>query len=88
MVVLSKEEAIKSIIESDTGLMKYVNLEKTGQTLQTRIPLYISSLPLSLDNVTGCPGLGEDNVKILAEAGYTETEIADLAEQGVIGPLQ
>ena len=88
MVVLSKEEAIKSIIESDTGLMKYVNLEKTGQTLQTRIPLYISSLPLSLDNVTGCPGLGEDNVKILAEAGYTETEIAALAEQGVIGPLQ
>ena len=88
MVVLSKKEAIDSILASDTGLMKYVDFDKTGKTLQTRIPLYVSSLPVSLDNVTECPGLGENNAEILTEAGYTGQKIAALADQGIIGPTQ
>ncbi len=86
MVVLSKEEAIRSIVSSDTGLMEYADFSRTGKTLQTRTPFYVSSLPASLDKAVQCPALGEHNRKILSGAGYSDGEIAALLEKGVIGP--
>jgi crotonobetainyl-CoA:carnitine CoA-transferase CaiB-like acyl-CoA transferase len=88
MTAFSKDEAINYIISSDTGLMKYVDFNRTGKTLQTRIPLHVSSLPFSLDSATECPALGEHNTDILLDAGYTDDEIADLRNKGIIGSIQ
>lgn len=88
MVALTKDEAINYIVSSDTGLMKHVNFNRTGKTLQTRIPLYVSSLPVSLDDATECPALGENNTDILLKAGYTNDEISDLIAKGIVGPAQ
>lgn len=85
MPVLTKEEAIAAIVASGTGLMEYVEFPRTGKTLQTRLPVSVSTLPVSLQNAAPCPALGENSAGVLRSAGYSESEIADFVRQEVIG---
>lgn len=84
MPVLTKDEAIKDIVDSGTGLMKYLDFPKTGKTLQTRIPIAVDSLPVSLDDAVESPSLGADTRAILKKAGYSDDEITAMNTQGDI----
>ena len=84
MPVLDKKEAIANIVGSGTGLMEYVNFSRTGKTLQTRLPISISTIPVSLKDARQCPALGEHSAEVLESVGYTREEIAGLVADGVI----
>lgn len=84
MPVLEKKEAIADIVASGTGLMEYVDFPRTGKTLQTRIPISVSDIPVSLQNARQCPALGEDSLSILQTIGYTKADVAQLVERGAI----
>lgn len=83
-VVNTKKEAVAYILESGTGLMQKKDFFRTGVTLQTRIPLSVSSLPVSLDDAKQCPALGENSAEVLIESGYTEKQIKELLAEKVI----
>jgi crotonobetainyl-CoA:carnitine CoA-transferase CaiB-like acyl-CoA transferase len=85
MPSLSKQEAIEAIVASDTGLIKYMEFPRTGKTLQTRIPICVSSVPVCLDWAVQCPLLGEDNNSVFESVGYSADEIRAMTENGVIG---
>ena len=85
--VVSKAEAIKNIVESGTGMMKYCEFPITGQVLQTNIPHKISSLPASLDDVRPPPALGQNNLEILMRLGYTKEDAEKLAADGAINAV-
>ena len=82
---LTKAEAIDYITASGTGLIEYVDFPRTGKTLQTRIPISVSTLPVSVSEARQCPALGEDNRNVLRSVGYLDTEIDAVSETGVIG---
>ena len=84
MPALTKAEAIDYITASDTGLIEYVDFPRTGKTLQTRIPISVSTLPVSVSEARQCPALGEDNRNVLRSVGYLDTEIDAMAETGAI----
>lgn len=84
MVCYTKDEAIKEIVASGTGLMEYCDFPGTGKTLQTRLPLNISTIPVSLENATQCPYLGEHSASVLESVGYSEEEIKAMVEKGVL----
>lgn len=81
----TKEEAISYIISSDTGLMRYITFPRTGKTLQTRSPISLSSVPISLDGATPCPLLGEHTVDVLKDLGYSQENIQSMIEAGAVG---
>ncbi len=85
MPTQTKEEAISYIISSDTGLMKYITFPRTGKTLQTRSPISLSSVSISLDGATPCPLLGEHTVDVLKDLGYSQENIQSLIEAGAVG---
>lgn len=85
MPALTKAEAIDAIVASGTGLMEYVDFPRTGKTLQTRIPISVSTIPVSLKNSTQCPALGEDSISVLRSVGYSADEIAAMIDSGTIG---
>ena len=87
MWVMDKKEAVNYIISKDTGLMEYCDFPCTGETLQTRIPQLISSIPVSLKTAIPAPKLGEHNHKILKSLGYSEVEIIKMSETGACGTL-
>ncbi len=87
MPLLSKGEAIDSIVSGGSGLIAYRDFPLTGRTLQTRIPHVISSLPVSLEDAAPAPRLGEDNVPVLRSVGYSMEEIEAMAAAGACGPL-
>ena len=84
MVVYTKEEAIREILSSGTGLMEYVDFPRTGKTLQTRLPIQVSTLPVSLKDAVQCPGLGEHSASLLQQAGYSDAEVEELLQDKVI----
>lgn len=84
MPVISKDAAVKQIVNSGTGLMQYLDFPKTGKTLQTRIPIAVDSLPVSLDGASPAPELGEHTRKVLLAAGYSDQEIDLMAAEGSI----
>jgi crotonobetainyl-CoA:carnitine CoA-transferase CaiB-like acyl-CoA transferase len=57
-----------------------------GRLRQARVPARFSAT--TPDAPRGAPRLGEHNSEILAELGYSDADIADLAERGVIGTEQ
>lgn len=84
MVAYTKEEAIREILSSGTGLMEYVDFPRTGKTLQTRLPIQVSTLPVSLKDAVQCPGLGEHSASLLQQAGYSDAEVEELLQDKVI----
>jgi crotonobetainyl-CoA:carnitine CoA-transferase CaiB-like acyl-CoA transferase len=82
--VASKADAIKSIVDSANGMMAYRDFPVTGRVLQTNVPHHISSLPVSLDDVTPPPELGRHNLEVLQRLGYTRDDVVSLAEAGAI----
>ena len=87
MPVKTKAEAISYIVDSNTGLMKYLDFPNSGKTLQTRIPIQTSSIPVSLDDAVQSPLLGEHTRSVLADLGYSDEEIDKMAENGAIKVL-
>lgn len=87
MPLLDKSEAISYIVSSGSGLITYCDFPVTGKTLQTRIPHAVSTLPVSLENASPAPGLGEHNVPVLRSIGYSAEEIEAMAAAGACGPL-
>jgi len=85
MQVLSKAEAIDYILSSGTGLIQYLDFPLTGKTIQTRIPHSISTLPVSMKDITPAPELGEHNVPVLQSVGYTPEEISEMELTGACG---
>lgn len=88
MPVMTKADAIEEIVASDTGLIEYVDFSRTGKTLQTRLPLHVSTIPVSLKNAVQCPGLGEHSVSVLQSIGYSAEEISSMIEKGDIEAYQ
>ena len=84
MVAYNKEEAIDYIVSSNTGLMVYKDFPIAGKTLQTRIPVSVSSLNVDLDDATECPKLGEHSVQVLKDVGYSGAEAAQMLQDKVI----
>lgn len=84
MVCYTKDEAIKEIVASGTGLMEYCDFPRTGKTLQTRLPLNISTIPVSLKDAVQCPALGEHSASLLESVGYSEEEVKAMVEKGVL----
>ena len=84
MVCYTKDEAIQEIVASGTGLMEYCDYPRTGKTLQTRLPIDVSTIPVSLKNAVQCPALGEHSVSVLESAGYTAEEISAMIEKGIV----
>ena len=70
------------------GLMEYCGFSRTGETLQTRIPQIVSTLPVSLKGASEPPRLGEHNREILEGLGYSGEEIANMISTGACGSLQ
>jgi len=86
--VMNKEEAVDYILEQNTGLMEVCDYPLTGKTLQTRIPHDISSIPLvPLHSAMAPPALGEQNLEVLEQVGYTRAEINEMADRGACGPI-
>lgn len=85
MPSLTKAEAIDYILSSGTGLLQYLDFPRTGKTLQTRIPIHVSTIPNALEDASPCPDLGEHNASVLKSVGYTEEEILDMTRAGVLG---
>jgi crotonobetainyl-CoA:carnitine CoA-transferase CaiB-like acyl-CoA transferase len=85
--VASKAEAIEDIVRSGTGMMEYCDFPMTGRVLQTNIPHRISNLPVSLDDVTPPPALGQHNLEILLRLGYSRSDVTALAADGAINAV-
>ena len=88
MPSLTKDEAINSILDSGTGLMQYLDFPETGKTLQTRIPIHVSTIPNTLANAVQCPALGANNVDVLKSVGYSDGEINEMYECKALGGKQ
>ncbi len=84
MPVISKDKAIKEIVASDTGLMRYLDFPKTGKTLQTRIPIAVDSLPVGIEDAVESPSLGEHTRQILKRAGYSDAAIDEMSADGAV----
>ncbi len=84
MPAISKEEAVRRIIDSDTGLMRYLDFPKSGKTLQTRIPVHVEGIDVEIDNASPAPGLGEHTDEVLKSLGYSEEDIARMKEAGAV----
>ena len=82
--VSTKAEAIRDIVASGTGMMAYHDFPITGRVLQTNIPHRISTMPVSLDDVTPPPVLGQNNLEILIRLGYDKDDVVRLAQAGGI----
>ncbi len=88
MWVMDKEDALNYILSENQGLMEYCGFSRTGETLQTRIPQIVSTLPVSLKGASEPPRLGEHNREILEGLGYSGEEIANMISTGACGSLQ
>ena len=84
MPVNTKEEAIRYIVDSGTGLMQYKDFERSGRTLQTRIPISVSSICVDLDDAVECPKLGQNSISVLEDAGFTEQQAQQMLQDGII----
>lgn len=86
--VNDKKQAVEYTLNSGTGLMEYCDFPLTGKTLQTKIPHDITSVPIiPLQEASAPPELGEHNVEVLSNVGYTMAEIQEMADTGAIGPI-
>lgn len=66
----------------DTEMVKVIDQKSIGKLFTTGIPMHFSKTPGEIR--TGAPMLGEHSVEILKEAGFTETKINQLINDGII----
>ena len=82
MPVLGKKEAVEKIVNSNTGLIRYLDFETTGPTLQTRIPIKADGLDVSIDDASPAPLLGQHTAQILETIGYSAEEVQEMIKKG------
>lgn len=78
-------EAIAAVAARPGDLVDYVDYPGLGPILQTNTPIRFSAMPHELKMASPPPGLGEHNREILRGLGYSEQEIQECSNQGVIG---
>jgi crotonobetainyl-CoA:carnitine CoA-transferase CaiB-like acyl-CoA transferase len=67
----------------ENGIVIEYEHERAGRLRQARPAARFSATPV--ERFAGAPPLGFDTAEVLAEAGYGDAEIAELAAAGVIG---
>jgi len=65
---------------------KLVNVKNTdGKVLLVpRVPIYVSQEQVWSVRISDPPGLGQDTVQVLRDGGFTDSEIEEMRQQGVI----
>ncbi|MEM8699213.1 MAG: CoA transferase [Pseudomonadota bacterium] len=74
--VLTRREMIAHPQIAANALIEEHDHPHAGRLRQTRTPAHFEASPAEYRN--GAPRLGEDSASVLAEAGFSEAEIADL----------
>lgn len=82
--VLTKSEAIPSIIEREPNTLNYIDFPCVGTVLQTNIPHHISTLPVNISDFKEASRLGEDTESVFISLGASPKEIKTMAERGAI----
>jgi crotonobetainyl-CoA:carnitine CoA-transferase CaiB-like acyl-CoA transferase len=81
--VLTRSDMIRHPQIVENGIVIEYEHERAGRLRQARPAARFSGTPV--DRFAGAPALGSNTADVLAEAGYGDAEIADLAAAGVIG---
>lgn len=81
--VLTIDEAVDYLTSNNPDLVNYVLFPATGETLQVNSPHHIESIPMSLDEATPPPVLGENTAEILFRLGFSEAEVAKFLKEKV-----
>jgi len=81
--VLTRSDMIRHPQIVENGIAIEYEHERAGRLRQARPAARFSGTPV--DRFAGAPALGSNTADVLAEAGYGDAEIADLAAAGVIG---
>ena len=81
--VLTRNDMIRHPQIVENGIVIEYQHERAGRLRQARPAARFSET--QVERFAGAPVLGFNTAEVLAEAGYAEAEIADLAAAGVIG---
>lgn len=82
--VLSKDEAIEHLVETEPNTLAYVDFPNVGRVLQTNIPHHVSSLPTRIEDFKEASRLGQDTAEVLKALGVDTARIERLARKGSI----
>ena len=78
----SLKEMLNSPHTRSRQMVEEITLKSGDKMLMTNFPLKISTAPITIQKPP--PNLGEHNFKILQQAGYTETQITNFKQSGII----
>ena len=81
--VLTRSDMIRHPQIVENAIVIEYEHQRAGRLRQARPAARFSATPV--ERFAGAPVLGSDSAQVLAEAGYGDAEIAELAAAGVIG---